>query len=129
MDIQLLNFPTLTKENQTMSGVEQWAISPCQNYKNRKLGCHGECKKYSEFKAKIEERKKIYKKINHFIPLLKIEKGEPCKKSQWKNAQKLSHQQCINSEQVANQLSITRTRYSQIENNRRWGCRQEQYAK
>lgn len=61
-----------TKQGEkNMSGVEQWAISPCKDCKNRKLGCHGECKKYSEFKAKIEEKKKIYKKINHFIPLFK----------------------------------------------------------
>ena len=35
-----------------MSGVEQWAISPCQNCKNRKLGCHGECKKVFRVQGK-----------------------------------------------------------------------------
>lgn len=76
-----------------MSGVEQWAISPCKDCKNRKLGCHGECKKYSEFKAKIEEKKKIYKKINHFIPLFKKQKRRTyARNHNRKNAQKLSHQ-------------------------------------
>ena len=54
-------------------------------------------KKYSEFKAKIEEKKKIYKKINHFIPLLKNRKGEPMQEiTIGKMLKKLSHQQCIN---------------------------------
>ena len=48
-----------------MKGLEQWAIGPCKDCKDRRLGCHGECKKYAEYKAKIEENKKIYKKRNH----------------------------------------------------------------
>ena len=50
-----------------MSGIEQWAISPCKDCKNRKLGCHGECKKYAEFKAQAEKNKDAYHKANHDI--------------------------------------------------------------
>lgn len=50
-----------------MSGVEQWAISPCQNCKERHLGCHGGCKKYAEYKAQAEKNKDAYHKANHDI--------------------------------------------------------------
>ena len=55
------------RRTHNMSGVEQWAISPCQNCKNRKLGCHGECKKYADFKAQAEKNKDAYHKANHDI--------------------------------------------------------------
>ena len=50
-----------------MSGVEQWAISPCKDCKERHLGCHAGCKKYAEFKAKAEKNKDAYHKTNHDI--------------------------------------------------------------
>lgn len=50
-----------------MKGVEQWAISPCKDCKERHLGCHTGCKKYAEFKAKIEENKKKHKRINRLF--------------------------------------------------------------
>lgn len=56
-----------TRRTHNMSGVEQWAISPCKDCKNRKLGCHGECKKYAEFKAQAKKNKDAYHKANHDI--------------------------------------------------------------
>lgn len=50
-----------------MSDVEQWAVCPCKDCKERHLGCHGGCKKYAEYKAQVEKNKDAYHKANHDI--------------------------------------------------------------
>ena len=49
--------------------------NPCKDCKDRKLGCHSKCDKYSEFKNKIEEIKEERIKQN-FIDDYRITKVE-----------------------------------------------------
>ena len=98
-----------------MSGVEQWAVSPCQNCKNRKFGCHADCKKYAEYKAQVDKNKNDYKSANHFVPsyqkgvhMIELTLGKLLKNYRTNNA--------LTSQEVADKLKLSRTRYSQIEN-------------
>ena len=50
-----------------MSGVEQWAISPCKDCEERHLGCQGSCEKYKAYKEQIKKNKEAYHRANHHI--------------------------------------------------------------
>ena len=39
-------------------------INVCRDCKNRKIGCHAECKKYLEAKAEYEAEKQIKKEFD-----------------------------------------------------------------
>ena len=54
-----------------MSGVEQWAISPCKDCKERHSGCHAGCKKYAEYRKQIKKNKDKYHDEKHDIYLVK----------------------------------------------------------
>lgn len=52
----------MTNKVTLWTGAANEVKSPCKNCFDREIGCHGNCQKYKDYKADIEEINIVYKK-------------------------------------------------------------------